>query len=108
MIIIFKYLIPKNYLGITIYPFIFLKKESLKEHIYLINHENIHLKQQKELLWFFFFIIYSFEYLIRLLQYKNHYKAYKSICFEKEAYKNEHNLNYLIERKKFSSFKYFS
>ena len=107
MIVIFKYLIPKNYCGLTIYPFIFLKDKHLKDDIYLLNHEHIHLKQQKELLWVFFFILYFSEYLIRLLHFKNHYKAYKNISFEKEAYQNESNLNYLINRKRFNFLNYF-
>lgn len=108
MIIISKYLIPKNYIGLTIYPFIFLKDHLLKENAFLINHEKIHLKQQKELLWIFFFIWYLSEYLIRLIQYKNHHKAYKNISFEKEAYQNEHNLNYLNKRKRFNFITYFN
>lgn len=106
MVIISKYLVPKNYSGLTVYPFVFLKQKKLKEDIFLINHEQIHLKQQKELFWIFFFIWYLAEYLLRLIKYKNHYKAYKNISFEREAYNNEVNLNYLLDRKKFSFLKY--
>lgn len=107
MIIISKYLVPKNYIGLTIYPFVFLKNKNLKNDVYLLNHENIHLQQQKELLWIFFFIIYTSEYLARLILYRNHYKAYKNISFEREAYKNDGNLNYLLGRKKYSFLNYF-
>lgn len=106
MVIISKYLVPKNYSGLTVYPFVFLKQKELKSDVFLINHEQIHLKQQKELLWIFFFIWYFTEYVIGLIQYKNHYRAYKNISFEKEAYKNEGNINYLLDRKKFSFLKY--
>ncbi len=106
MIVFFKYIIPKKYSGLTIFPFIFLKnKNSLKDASFL-NHEKIHLKQQVELLWVFIFIWYFIEYLIRILQYKKHDTAYKNISFEKEAYKNEQNLNYLESRKIFSFLKY--
>ena len=47
MILISKYLVPKGYLGITIYPFVLLKSKVLKSNIVLVNHEKIHLKQQK-------------------------------------------------------------
>jgi hypothetical protein len=33
-------------------------------------------------------------------------KAYRSISFEQEAYKNQHNLNYLDSRKSFAWMKY--
>ena len=108
MIIISKYLVPKNYSGLTIYPFVFLKQKGLKSDEFLLNHEQIHLNQQKELLCIFFFIWYLTEYFIRLIQYKNHYKAYKNISFEREAYQNEGNLNYLLDRKKFSFLKFLS
>jgi len=106
MILIFKHIIPSNYCGLTIYPFIFLRDKQLILDKILINHEKIHLKQQVELLWFFFFIWYSVEYLIRFLQFRNHQKAYKNISFEKEAYNNEYNLDYLNTRKPFSFLKF--
>ena len=106
MILIFKHILFKNYNGITIFPFIFLKSNTLKLDKKLINHEKIHLKQQVELLWVFFFIWYFTEYIIGLISYKNHYLAYKNISFEKEAYINEGNLQYLKTRKLFSFYKY--
>ncbi|MGV8946639.1 MAG: hypothetical protein ACOH1N_09435 [Lutibacter sp.] len=71
-----------------------------------MNHEKIHLKQQIELLWIFFFVWYFIEYFIRIIQYKKHDIAYRNISFEKEAYKNEQNLNYLEYRKVFAFLKY--
>ena len=106
MILIFKHIIPKKYIGLTIYPFIFLKTKSLKENKVLINHEKIHLKQQLELLWIFFFIWYLTEGFIKLLYYRNWDLAYKNISFEKEAYQNEHNTTYLENRKHYCFLKY--
>jgi len=106
MILIFKHIIPRRFIGLTIYPFIFLRDKHLKSNKTLLNHEKIHLKQQVELLWILFFIWYSVEYLIRLKQFKNHYKAYKNISFEKEAYKNENNLLYLTSRNSYTFLKY--
>ena len=105
MIVVIKYLIPKNYSGLTIFPFIFLRNKKNINDVFLLNHEKIHLKQQIELLWIFFFVWYFIEYIIRFYQYKNHEFAYKNISFEKEAYKNEHNLNYLKSRKLFAFLK---
>lgn len=107
MLLIFKHIIPTKYCGLAIYPFIFLKNKDLLLNKSLINHERIHLKQQLELLWIFFFIWYFSEYLIHLFRYKNHIKAYKNISFEKEAYRNEFDLNYLKKRKMYSFLKYF-
>ncbi|MCF6280230.1 MAG: hypothetical protein L3J14_07775 [Flavobacteriaceae bacterium] len=106
MILIFKHIIPKKYIGLTIYPFIFLKSNGLKNNLTLINHEKIHLKQQIELLWIFFFMWYFTEFIVRLIQYKNWDSAYRNISFEREAYQNEYNPNYLLTKKRFSFFKY--
>jgi hypothetical protein len=106
MIVVFKYLIPKNYSGLTIFPFIFLKNKQLLADSILLNHEKIHLKQQIELLWIAFFIWYVTEYLMGLIKFRNHYKAYKNISFEKEAYTNENNTKYLINRKPYSFLNY--
>ena len=76
----------------------FLKSKTLKENSVLINHEKIHLTQQLELLMIPFFVIYFLEFLIRLLQYRNWELAYRNISFEREAYANEKDLNYLKKR----------
>ena len=90
----------------TIYPFIFLKDKSLISNSILINHERIHLKQQIELLWIFFFVWYVIEFLRHLIRLRNWNKAYHSISFEKEAYQNEDNLYYLEDRKFWMFLKY--
>ena len=89
MIFIFKYLVPRGFVGITLYPFIFLKAKKLKDNPVLINHEKIHLKQQKELLIVFFYVFYCFEWFFKFLRYKDKTIAYQNISFEREAYKKE-------------------
>ncbi len=106
MILISKYLVPNGFVGLAIYPFIFLKKDELKKDIFLINHEQIHLKQQQETLVIFFFVFYVFEWFVKLVKYQNTALAYKNISFEKEAYLNEGNLNYLNNRKFWSFINY--
>ena len=106
MILISKYLVPKGYTGLTIYPFVFLKHQKLKSDIFLINHERIHLRQQIELLILPFYIIYVMEFLFRLLQFRGWKKAYRNISFERECYLNESNLNYLKTRKFWSFLNY--
>lgn len=106
MILFSKYLVPKGYTGITIYPFVFLKTKKLKNDVVLINHEKIHLRQQIELLIIPFYIVYLIEFLIRLIQYKKWYVAYRNISFEREAYRNENDLNYLKSRPFLAFIKY--
>lgn len=98
MILISKYLVPKGYVGITLFPLVLLKHMHLKHNKVLINHEKIHIRQQIELLVVPFFIWYGIEFLIRLMCFKNWQLAYKNISFEREAYKNENDLNYLKSR----------
>ena len=102
MILISKYLVPRGYLGITIFPFMFLKYKALKGNAVLINHEKIHLRQQIELLIIPFFVIYTLEFVFRLIQYKKWKIAYRTISFEREAYKNEKDLDYLKSRPLFN------
>lgn len=104
--IVNKYLIPKGFRGLTAYPFVFLKYRVDKENPVFINHERIHLKQQLELLILPFFIWYVLEYLIYLLKYGNKNRAYRSISFEREAYSNESDMDYLKKRRIFSFWKY--
>ncbi|SHL77874.1 hypothetical protein [Flavobacterium xinjiangense] len=97
-LIITKYLIPKGYRGLAAFPFVFIKYKGDKKNLVFINHEKIHLRQQLELLVLPFFIWYLLEYLVRLFQYKNADLAYRNISFEREAYANELNLDYLKHR----------
>lgn len=105
-IIVCKNLFRKNFVGITLFPFIFLKDKSLKLNKTLVNHEKIHIKQQLEMFVIFFYMWYLIEYFIRLIHYKNKYEAYKNISFEREAYDNESNLLYLKNRKLYSFLNY--
>jgi len=106
MIIISKYLIPKGYSGLTIFPFVLLKHNKFKTDYVLINHEKIHLKQQLELLILPFYVIYLVEFFVRLIQYKNWHLAYRNISFEREAYSNEIDLDYIRSRKFWQFLKY--
>lgn len=106
MIYINKHIVPKGYLGISIFPFIILKDKALLSNKTLLNHERIHLKQQMELLIIPFLIFYSLEFVFRLVYYKKWCKAYENISFEREAYLNEKDLNYLKSRSLFSFINY--
>ncbi len=106
MILVFKHFFYKNYVGLSLWPFIFLKNDELKEDIILINHEKIHLAQQKELLIILFYFFYLTEWILRSMYYLNTYKAYQNLSFEREAYLNEKDLDYIRKRSAFSFIKY--
>lgn len=97
-LIVNKYLLRKRFVGVTLWPFIVMKDRSLENDAVFINHERIHLRQQRELLVLPFYIWYGLEFLVRLLQHKDRYKAYRNISFEREAYCNEVDLEYLKDR----------
>jgi len=105
-LIVAKYLIPKGYRGMAVFPFVVLKYDFDKANKTFVNHERIHLKQQIELLIIPFFAWYFFEYLFRLVQYKNKDLAYRNISFEREAYEKETDLNYLKNRSFFQFLNY--
>jgi len=98
MILISKYLLPKGYNGLAIYPFMVLKNKALKLNKVVLNHERIHLRQQIELLIIPFYLWYITEFVILIIKYKNWNLAYRNISFEKEAYRNESDFNYLENR----------
>ncbi len=99
-------MVPKGYTGLTLYPFVFVKYAHLKHNIVFVNHERIHLKQQLELLIFPFLLWYGLEFLVRYVHCRNWHQAYRNISFEREAYQNEHNLEYLNKRPFWSFLKY--
>jgi len=102
-----KLFIMKGYTAVCLWPFIFIRPETdISERKDIINHEMIHARQQLEMLWLFFFLWYAIEYLIKLIRYRDHYKAYRSISFEKEAYLNDSKPGYLQIRKSYSWLKY--
>jgi hypothetical protein len=106
IIIISKYLIPRGYIGMTLYPFIILKYKLDKEDENLMNHEKIHIRQQLEMLIVPFFIWYGLEYVYRFVQYRDASQAYRNLSFEREAYKNEKDLDYVKKRSFWNFLKY--
>ncbi len=89
----------------TVYPFLFVREGSAYTADDL-NHEEIHARQQKEMLLVFFYLWYVIEWLVRLCILRNAHKAYRNISFEREAYDNECKQWYLSERKMYNFIKY--
>ena len=105
MKIIYNNLIPfKGFVAINLFGILFARNEySNKISDRTINHESIHTEQIKEMGYIFFYIWYLVEWLIRLFINSD---AYRNISFEREAYINDDNLDYLKTRKRFSWLKY--
>ncbi|MBQ4367519.1 MAG: hypothetical protein II786_05505 [Muribaculaceae bacterium] len=65
----------------------------------LLNHERIHTAQMRELGFIFFYIIYFIEWTVRLAM---RGRAYRGISFEREAYDNQRDLEYLSHRRHYA------
>ncbi|QNL47712.1 hypothetical protein H8S90_12835 [Olivibacter sp. SDN3] len=74
-----------------------IKNKQLSDRILL--HEKIHHRQQIEMLVLPFYIWYVMEWLFKWAIYKKRHQAYKALSFEREAYSNDSQPNYLETRK---------
>ena len=92
-----------NVYAITLYPYIFISDDGNET---TICHEMIHIKQQKELLIVGFYFLYVLSWLVNLPTHRSFHKAYRNIPFEREAYANEKDPLYVINRKKHSWINY--
>ena len=77
----------RQFHAITIFPIIFYKEEKLSDRE--LRHEAIHLWQQAALLIVLFYVLYLIFWVIGLLRYRNSYRAYREIPFERSAYSLE-------------------
>ncbi|MDZ4846957.1 MAG: hypothetical protein SH857_15590 [Chitinophagales bacterium] len=103
MIFAFRFI---PYSAIALYPFILIKRNELRNNASLIHHEKIHHRQQLELWILPFYLLYVLHYFFNLLKYHNHYKAYRAIIFEREAYAMDNDFEYLKKRKPFAFLKF--
>jgi len=110
-IVIQTRLVPEgNIIAITLFGLVFTRhKEAVNK--YVLNHELIHCHQQLEWLYLPFFILYGLEWIknLFLLYVKegkaDPSKAYFMISFEQEAYRYDHDLNYLKRRKPYANYR---
>ena len=89
--------------AITLFPFIISRDEMSPD---VLQHETIHILQQKELFVVFFYLLYVWDWLKGLIKYRDRQKAYFQIRFEQEAYDQMYKEDYLTQRKKFSWLNY--
>ena len=100
----------KGFSAINLFGVVLIRKkykqyEKTASMVRLLNHEAIHTAQMRELGYILFYILYFLEWLFRLAT-PPMKTAYKDISFEREAKRNECNLNYLNVRKHYSALKY--
>jgi hypothetical protein len=112
MKIIYNNILPfKGFAAINLFGILFVRK-GVAVTDRMLNHEKIHTAQMVEMLFVFFYLWYIVEWVVRLFIRRNSkgmnplVNSYYNIGFEREAYQNERNLNYLKERKKFAWIKY--
>ena len=68
-----------------------------------LNHEKIHLAQQRELWLVGFYLLYAFYWLrARAFLRMSSHDAYMAIPFEVEAYAQQHDMDYLKNRERFA------
>jgi len=96
-----KYIPFTGYKAINLFGILFVKNNAKIDEV-TINHEAIHSAQMKEMLFIFFYVWYVIEWLFKLPK----GNAYRSISFEREAYENDSDINYLKNRKHFAFLKY--
>lgn len=116
---------------ITLGPFVCSKLKESEMGQWVRNHECTHARQWIELtvafgalIWllmlvfnisvcwlilsvFVFYLWYGIEWLAKLLILKDAKKAYKAVSFEREAYDNEYDVNYLENSLYFAWIKYY-
>jgi len=85
--------------AITLYPFIVSRSEMSKT---TLNHERIHLVQQRELWLLGFYVLYILYWLKGKVSGMTNRAAYMNIPFEKEAYTMQEDLIYTAYRAPFA------
>ena len=99
----------KGFYAMNLFGILFIRKEYKDRPVSkrLINHESIHSAQARDfckIIWIgyiIFYILYLLFWIIEIVRPPIH-KAYRDICFEKEAYTNEKDYKYLDNRKRWS------
>lgn len=108
MKIVYNNIIPfKGFLAINLFGMLFVRNKDDGTNPVVsqstLNHEAIHTAQMKELGYILFYIIYFFEWLVRL--FIDAKAAYRGISFEKEAYGHQDDQDYLSTRRHFAQWR---
>ena len=84
--------------AITLGPLVFSREEVSPR---TRNHESIHWEQYKETLVIGFLLLYVIFYIFGLVKYRSGDAAYYNIPFEREAYDNDSDFGYILDRRRF-------
>lgn len=129
MKIIYNKFIPlKGFKAMMLFGLLFVRKGATMNEADM-NHEKIHAEQYREMtstgllaavllsvfgLWWTllvaplaYYIWYVVEWIVRLAIIKDAHAAYRNISFEREAYANETDLEYLSNRKGYAFLDFF-
>lgn len=91
----------KGFKAINLFGVLFVRCDArMTEADY--NHEAIHSAQMKELWYVLFYVFYLIEWLSGIMGGKSSNEAYHAVSFEREAYSNEDDPNYLERRARFA------
>lgn len=100
MKIIYNRFLPfKGFAAINLCGVVFARRECRPLSATTLNHEAIHTAQMRELLYVGFYLCYLVEWLARLFRNGN---AYRNISFEREAYANQLDPDYLMARRRWA------
>lgn len=95
--------------AMALWPFIVFRNKEFRNNHFILNHEKIHHRQQLELLIIPYYIWYFSEYWYFMFKNKfKHHVSYMSISFEKEAYAEQNNLDFLNNRPFLNHLKYIN
>ena len=94
----------KGYRAVNLFGIVFVRTGATMDDEDF-NHEAIHTAQMEDFVsgisWLrligatFFYLWYVVEFLIRLIRYQDWHSAYRNVSFEREAYDNEGDAEYL-------------
>jgi len=94
-----RYLPLGSFWAINLFGIVFVRKGYGRLDRADMNHEYIHTLQQREMLFLPFYIWYVLEWGVKLIKYRDFYRAYRNISFEREAYACQYDLQYKQHRK---------
>lgn len=94
-----SYVAPIQIGALSFGPFVFFRGQASETRL---RHETIHYHQQLELLFIFQWLLYLLFWLWGVLKYRDGKKAYYENPFEREAYDNEKDVEYLTDRPMYS------
>lgn len=98
---------PKGYTAITLLCFMVIRRERKDTFPWWAqNHEEIHFRQELELLFIGFYVLYLLEFLVKLCVTRSWSRAYRSVSLEQEAYYGQMDHIYLRYRRHYRWKKY--